>query len=474
MDDATTSRSRARRGRVALAGLAVGALLGVAVAATSGGAAAERRSELGHTTLDATHVPLLLRFAGEAATLRYDVHCARAVEDPAADPSCAADGTVFVRAGMSGPFQPVPLVVESAAEGRYVARVPASIAAAKQGFAYYAVLRSADAALTLPPRGAEAPHRSLPIGQASDVALGRHEFGRARRADDRAAEAQWGTGADEVGLESGPNAAPVGGAAFDVDASGRVYVLDQVNRRVLRWDAGGWDAGAGVPHVVPVSVDGTIADLSVSGDGTMHVLEGGRTGSAPVLKTFDPSGRSLGVVAMPERTATQVRPGPAGPLVLVQPSGQWVPVARGGAALSATAVGSAPTSGRQLREGDDEVLVLRTGNELRAALARENTVRRAWRVTSATPLAEVQLVEPIPTGASAGLLVVVRVYTDAQDEFVALVLGSRGLLARVALDSSDWAESAPLSRFRLSGTSLYQLGSTRAGLFVDRFDLEVR
>ena len=44
----------------------------------------------------------------------------------------------------------------------------------------------------------------------------------------------------------------------------------------------------------------------------------------------------------------------------------------------------------------------------------------------------------------------------------------------MSLDSADWAESAPLSRFRLLGSSLYQLGSTQEGLFVDRFDLEVK
>ncbi len=43
-----------------------------------------------------------------------------------------------------------------------------------------------------------------------------------------------------------------------------------------------------------------------------------------------------------------------------------------------------------------------------------------------------------------------------------------------AVASADWAETAPLSRFRLVGRSLYQLGSNAAGAFVDRYDLEVR
>ena len=91
-------------------------------------------------------------------------------------------------------------------------------------------------------------------------------------------------------------------------------------------------------------------------------------------------------------------------------------------------------------------------------------------ITSKTPIAEVQLAE----ASGDRLVVVARLYTDTRDEFVALVLSSAGLERKLALDSADWAETAPLSRFRLVGSSLYQLGSTPANVFVDRFDLEVR
>jgi hypothetical protein len=56
-------------------------------------------------------------------------------------------------------------------------------------------------------------------------------------------------------------------------------------------------------------------------------------------------------------------------------------------------------------------------------------------------------------------------------EFVVLVLGRAGIVSRFSVPGSDWADSAPLSRFRLAGNSLYQLGSTPAGVFVDRYDL---
>jgi hypothetical protein len=116
------------------------------------------------------------------------------------------------------------------------------------------------------------------------------------------------------------------------------------------------------------------------------------------------------------------------------------------------------------------VVVLRRDDEIRVAVTSRSGIRRSWRITSETPLAEVQLAETLGNR----LVLVARVYAEAQDEFVVLVLGPSGLERRIALDSADWAETAPLSRFRLVGPSLFQLGSTSAGLFVDRFDLEVK
>ena len=80
-----------------------------------------------------------------------------------------------------------------------------------------------------------------------------------------------------------------------------------------------------------------------------------------------------------------------------------------------------------------------------------------------------QLAEP----HGSRLLVVTKTYTDDRSEYLVLVLDRSGVVSSVAVESLEWAESAPLARFRLAGSSLYRLGSTRAGLFVDRFDLEV-
>jgi hypothetical protein len=115
-------------------------------------------------------------------------------------------------------------------------------------------------------------------------------------------------------------------------------------------------------------------------------------------------------------------------------------------------------------------VVERVGSaELRLAELVGNAVVRSWRITSETPLGEVQLAEP----HGDRLVVVTKTYTDDRSEYVVLVLDRSGVVDSFAVESREWAESAPLARFRLAGSSLYRLGSTPAGLFVDRFDLEV-
>ena len=449
-----------------VAGLAAGAIAGVAVAVLAGTAVANRlASNAEEPLIEATHLPPLLTAPNEQIELRYDVYCLP--DDAATDAPCDAAGTVFVRSGDTGPFREVSLLDDPAAdEGRFLARVPEDIAASRIGFSYYAVLRSkgGGATVTLPAGGATAPQRSIPLGPSVDIRLGAHLFGAARKADIRVARAVWGTQAGEVGLEQGRNLTPIGGSAFDVDRNGTVYVLDEANRRLLRWPS-----GAGAPISMPLSINGTLADMSVDGEGTIHVLETTNDpGRAPLLRAFDRTGAAKAATEVVER-ASQIRIGPNGPVVLQHPSGQWMSAAIDGRPLPPSDQRRSGRAGRPL-PGGSEIVILRRGNEIRAALVGASGVRRAWRVTSETPLAEIQLAEPLGNR----LLLVTRVYTDDRGEFLVLVLDQSGVQRSFSLASADWAETAPLSRFRLVGSSLFQLGSTPAGLFVDRFDLEVK
>lgn len=443
-------------------GLVLGAAAGLGAVAAAGSAASGPLDRDAARIVDVGHLPPLLRLPGEAATLRFNVFCPAPVEG---DP-CDAAGDVFARTGMTGAFRKIPLRrTDDVADGRYVADVPADLAAAPEGFSYYAVLRdeATGASLTVPSAGAAAPQLSLPLEHAVLVDLGAHRFGSTRRADARVVEAPWGAAPGRAGLLHGPTFGPIGPSAFDVAANGDVAVLDQVNARVERWHAGRHTADT------PVDVTGGIADMALEPDGTIDVLEPTGDGRTPELRSFSASGALRSKTPIADRTWSQLRESPQGPEVQQEPSEQWLPAARGRRSLSRTAQSASGHPGRTLPNGR-ELVVFRAGtSEARIAEVAGARVRRSWRIVGETPLGEVQLAEPLGNR----VVVVVRPYTETQDEFLVLVLDDRGVERSFSVDSADWAETAPLARFRLAGSSLYQLGSTPSGMHVDRFDLEV-
>ena len=461
--------TRAARRRLRLlgwciSGLGLGAAVGVCAVAVASAVAAGHAQSADRDVariIDVGHLPPLLRLPGEKATLRFNVFCPAPGDDPFSGAPCDAGGDVFVRAGNEGEFRQLRLRrTNDVAEGRYVAEVPNEVAESPDGFSYYAVLRNeaTGTTVTVPSGGAAAPQLSLPLADAVEVDLGAHAFGSVRRADARVVRARWGAGAGEVGLEHGPSLGPIGPSAFDVSSTGEVTVLDQVNGRVQRWRS------SGAATTVPVTVTGGIADMAVEADGTIDVLE--PTGE---LRSFDAAGRLRSETPIADRTWSQLRIGPQGPEVQQEPSEQWIPAASGRTWLARAAQAQRGRPGRALANGN-ELVVFRTGDgEARVAELAGGHVKRSWRITSRTPLGEVQLAEPL----GGRVVLVVRPYTETQDEFVVLVLGNRGLESSFSLDSADWAETAPLARFRLAGSTLYQLGSTPGELHVDRFDLEV-
>jgi hypothetical protein len=393
--------------------------------------------------------------------LRYAIVCA-----PREDGGpCAGSGEVYVRAGHAGSYERIPLVRgDDSSEGRYFAEVPPALASSRTGFSYYAVLHdnATDASITVPAGGAAAPDRSLPLGDATQVELGSHEFGAPRRADTRVLQASWGSERGQAGLAGSRALGFAGPASFDVGADGTVTLLDQVNGRAERW-------ARGRVETVTLAVSSGLADFAVEPDGTMDVLEPpNRLTPVPLLRSFRSDGTARWTQRLADRTWAKLAVGPEGPTVLQQPSEQWLPAAEQGTALDRGAQAARGRPGRPLANGR-EVVVDRVGSsELRIAELAGNAVVRSWRVTSETPLGEVQLAEP----RGNELVVVLKTYTDERAEYVVLVLRQRGSAERFSVEPSEWAESAPLARFRLAGSSLYQLGSTAAGAFVDRFDLK--
>ena len=441
------------------AGIAAGVIGGMALAALPSAQLAPPGSA---RSVEATHLPPVLTLPGEPVTLRYAIVCSPTAEGG----PCDGTGELFVRSGHSGPFERIPLRrgVDSS-EGRYYAAVPPAIAGSPGGFSYYAVLRdrATGAATTLPSGGAAAPQRSYRLRDAVTVHLGAHSFGAARTAAARVVDAAWGSAAHELGRAGTRELGFVGPSSFDVQGDGTVSVLDQVNERVVRWRRGGVED-------VPVDVSGGLADFAVEPDGSMDVLEPpNRVTPAPLLRSFGSDGRPRWTQRLSDRTWAKLALGPEGPVVQQQPSEQWLPVARDGLPLDRLAQAERGRPGRALA-GGRELVVERVGaGELRLAETSGDAVVRSWRIVSATPLGEVQLAEPF----RAGVLVVVKAYTDERAEDLALVLDGAGVARAFSVQPAEWAEAAPLVRFRLAGSALYHLGSTAAGAFVDRFDLEV-
>jgi hypothetical protein len=459
-------RVHVRRHSPALAGVLVG-VAGVWLAVVLGNTAFAQRS-LSNTDaiFEASHLPPLLRLPGERPRLVYEVHCAPAgVEDP--ERRCNVAGKVFVRAGSRGAFRALRLEPSSADGTRELeATVPFEVATSSDGFEYYAELRALGRteSLVLPAGGADAPHRSLTLRDPVSVALGEHLFGIASGGA-RIVSAPWGDGPTSVGLEHGRSLPAIGASSFDVSGDETVVLLDEAHRRALRFER-----GAGSPTTVPLSIDGRLADVAVADDRSIYVLESvSMPGRASLVRHFDRMGRELDVVETAERTPSQIRIGPDGPVVLQHPSHQWMPVARGNVPSAPRDQLRGATVGRPLDAGR-EVVVLRVGQEIRAAILAGGRVQWSWSLTSRTPLAEVQLAEPV----GRRLVLVARAFTDTADEFIVLVLDQRGLVQQFSTPSDEWAEGAPLGRFRLAGNRLYRLGTDASGAFVARYDLEVR
>jgi hypothetical protein len=398
----------------------------------------------------------VLTLPGEPIRLRYALVCT-----PREDGlPCEGSGTVYVRSGRSGPYRPFPLRRgEDSKDGRYFVDVPGALADSADGFSYYAVLRDdrSGASISLPAGGAAAAQISLPLRDARSVALGRHVFGAVRNPDARVAAAGWGSGPQAVGLAGSRELGFSGPSSFDVEPDGTVDLLDSVNGRVARWTDGRHE-------VVPLGTPAELGDLAVDSDGSFDVLDARGT-----LRSYDRQGRPKWAQKLADRTWAKLAHGRSGPVVLQQPSEQWLPAAENGAPLSRAEQMHAAHAGKPLADGRD-LLVERVGDsELRLAEARGATPLRGWRIRSETPLGEVQLAE----SQGNRIVVVTRTYTDNRDEFEVLVLGGGGLVARFALASDSWTETAPLARFRFARNALYRLRTTPEGAYVDRFDLEV-
>ena len=397
------------------------------------------------------HTPPLLARAGRPVELHYDVVCGMAKDAPGG--TCKPSGSVFVRAAGASEFVELPL--EREPDGL----LSAEVSVGTGGFDYYAELDNGRGqTATLPGAAADAPQHVWPLRSWTTVDLGSERFGKTTSPSSVVARLGWGKGARALGLDSGREQSRIGPSAFDVAPDGSIVVLDQVNHRLLTLRRGE------APTQVPIDFAGGEGDLAVGGDGTIYVLDAGA--SHPVVRSFSPAGDLIAGTPLAEPTADMIRIGPSGPLVHAYPSEMWLPTGHGRPPLAPGQQLSGAGPVRNV-DGGQAVVVHASAAEARFALVRGAHVVHSWLVRSSTNLGEVQLAEPY----GDGLLVVLRLWSEKQADFRVLKLGRGGLAGSFAVDRAEWAETASLSRFRLHGTTLYQLRSAPSGVEIAAFEI---
>jgi hypothetical protein len=452
---------------VAILGLLAAAMPWLVLSGSAG--ASKHRLATADQFLKAIYSPIKLRAPGDPQEVRFDISCLPPDGSSEGSGVCDAGGTVYFRSASASAS--VPLQVDTAVQiGRYVAAVPSNIWNAPW-FSYYAVIRdnTTGGTIVVPQGGSAAPQLSF-ADSASTIDLGDHVFGSTRQADARVASASWGSGDGQAGLEDGIDM-PAGASSFDVDSAGNVYLLDEANSRLLEFTGHGAPAQVSLPGLAGVRADLRVNDTS----GTAYVLEtANATFPKPVLRAYTLQGEALGSSPVADAAAAQVKITGDTAYVSEYPSSMWAPVLQNN---GRTAVDTSVQLGRAAPGApgrDGSVVVLSTGSEIRVAsyaLVGTKYQLTTARIASATPVADIQLAQTLPSGR---MLVVFSVYTDAQHEYEAVVVDPSGALVdRFSLPAGDWAQSMPLSRFRLVGSSLYELGSTEAGVYVDRYDLGV-
>lgn len=289
-------------------------------------------------------------------------------------------GSVFIRSGGSGPFTRFSLQWPDG-----VRQVPPSFLDGNVLEEYVVVHDQAtDAYRRVPATG---QFRSWIRDSFPVVDLGRHRFGHVRAPDSIVARASIGDGPNEVGWDCPPEGLCEYPRSFDVGPAGEVWMLDPVHHRMVRWAPG----HPGSPNR-QIHLGFGMADVAIGPGGTIYV-SGVKLGD-PVhrmrLYAFAPNGElRWHSHLLTDLFNAHIRFGGDGRLYAYDPLNEWVP---------ATGFDGKPLSIAQQRRGavadhpvaDDIAFVVRTksGHELRVGLAKAGLLRRAWRITSESPLSD--------------------------------------------------------------------------------------
>jgi hypothetical protein len=446
-------RWRSRRAVVGRAVVVCGLVFASGAATLWGGMAAQAGRPGPESTggrLNVLYTPPVLVRAGERVVVPVDAVCATAQGT-----ACRARVTMDAGAGS----EPMRTASATASPGlRFDLSAPAAraVVGGSPGFVRFSIEAEAGGARTsLPPGPPGSPllfyvAKSIPSVRVPSVSFGRQRRGRAVLA------LPWGTGPARAGIALGDGDVPEGPSSFDVDRSGRVFLLDDEQARLGVFAGGRLVRSTSLPLT-------THADVALSPAGTAFVLSPGpddRLGVTPVAP-----GGAVGS----ETTAASGIPGAiraVGGAVYVHvfPLDAWVRVP--GTARSETA-------GLQVGEplaGDRQLLSVVRGRRLRLGTVVDGRVRDAVELAFGRALGQLALAAPDGRGGYWAVVHVWRGGLHAADAFQAVRVDGDRVLSTFLMPSRTLTPESPQSAFRIGPDgALYQLRSLAGGVRVVRY-----
>jgi hypothetical protein len=213
------------------------------------------------------------------------------------------------------------------------------------------------------------------------VPLGTHTFGHLASSQAIVAKA----GPKEVGWESPPPGADgvsFGPWSFDIARDGSIWLLDEVNQRLLLWQPGRPDRpGRTVPLPFKAAVD-----LALDADGTIYVTSMPAGGSGHYLYALTPTGQVRWKILLPEQRAMGSLLVADG--VVYHHFTSWTPMTDShGQPLPAAEQRRLASPHQPLPGGLQLSEELATPHEVRLSLIdKPGHVVRGWRITSQTEL----------------------------------------------------------------------------------------
>jgi hypothetical protein len=397
--------------------------------------------------------PALVR-AGEAVAMPVHVVCATREGR-----ACNATVSLGVRAGTGDAWR--VKTVKAGPGLVFDLSAPAARAAATSGdpsVEFSLGAKAGGMTARLPADGAGQPLRFYVTRGMRTLIVPTIPFGRIRQGR-TVLFLPWGSGSKRAGLELGRESPTLGPSSFEVDRGGRVHLLDALQDRIAEFSDGrlvrDWTVQASAS-----------SDLALGKDGTAYVAD--VLNGVVTVRRLAPSGRGVGSVSLGPGVLSQIRAVGTTAHAELLPLDAWVRVP----SFGGVARPQAPIVGRPLASGER---LLRVGTEqyVRLGTVRRGRVLGAVELRTADRFGEVALAEP---DGSGGYLAVVRVWRSTPgpaDQFQVIRVSVGRVAETFAVSSRGFANTPPLSRFRLGRDGhLYQLVTGSDGIRIVRFDLK--